>query len=1716
MLPDGSVLFTGGDGANGPLQSAEVFGVNGTVSSAVAMNVARSRHFAVVLSDGRVLVGGGNTTGGGATNSAEIYDPNANTWTQTAPMTSARANATAALLQDGHILIAGGDNAGAPNNTLETYDPASGNFSFAGTLSSPHTQHAMSVLQDGRVLIVGGFDGNNPVASSDIFDPASGSVSAGPSLAAARYAASATTLMNGQVAVIGGAGQGSNGTVDLASIEIYDPTSGAFADAGVSLTTARQGHQAFLLPNNNSVLIVGGTASGAALASAETFTAQASTADGSWSYAVSATGSMITGRANASGSANQTNGPTSTVTPKPGLLIVGGGADASGTTLAATEAYGYPTVQTDQGDYPPGSTVNIQGSGFKPGESVSITLIESPLIDTHGPYIVTADGNGNFSDSSFATDIHDVNVRFWLSAVGSQSGVVAQNTFTDANPNALTLGSQTPVPILAGASSTYSVSVTFNGNGTSCTVDLTATATASPAWPAPPAGGFFNFVSSSLTSTGATQATLLTVNTPAAMSANTYNFTVKATPRAGTCQNNPQTLQANGSLVVAGPATHLSVSGFSSPVTAGTAGDFTVTALDANNNTAVGFTGTVNFSSSDSQATFSPSSYTFVTGDKGTHTFTNGGTLRTAGTQSITAAASGLASGTQSGITVNAGATAQLAVTGYLSPVTAGASNSFTVTAEDSFGNLTTGYTGTVHFTSSDGAAVLPGNHNFTSGTGNKDNGVATFNATLNTAGTQSITATDTGTPSIMGTQSGILVNSATVATSLALGAPSPASVQFGSAGPVTFAATLTRTTGGAAVSGATISFTVDGNSAGSAVTNGSGVATLSTYNPSALSVGNHNVQASFAGQTISGTTYSSGTSGTQTLAVTQASQIITFGALGNKIYGDAAFTVSATGGASGNPVTFTASPAGVCTSGATNGSTITIAGAGSCTVTAQQAGNTNYTAATDVSQSFTVSPAMPTVVVTPYSVTYDGHAHTAAVTSITGVNGETGATVGTVDVSNTTHTNAGTYASDSWSFTGTANYNNIAATTITDSIAKANATVVVTPYSVTYTGTAHTATGTAKGVLNESLAGLDLSGTTHTSAGDYPSDPWTFTDSTGNYNNSNGTVHDHIDKADAVISVTPYSVTYTGTAHTATGTAKGVLNESLAGLDLSGTTHTSAGDYPSDPWTFTDSTGNYNNSNGTVHDHIDKADAVISVTPYSVTYTGTAHTATGTAKGVLNESLAGLDLSGTTHTSAGDYPSDPWTFTDSTGNYNNSNGTVHDHIDKADAVISVTPYSVTYTGTAHTATGTAKGVLNESLAGLDLSGTTHTSAGDYPSDPWTFTDSTGNYNNSNGTVHDHIDKADAVISVTPYSVTYTGTAHTATGTAKGVLNESLAGLDLSGTTHTSAGDYPSDPWTFTDSTGNYNNSNGTVHDHIDKATPAVVWTTPADIVYGTALSEVQLNASFTGVGNSVLPGVATYIPPAGTVLNAGNGQTLSVTFVPTDTTNYNNADKSVSINVLKATPTVNWANPANIVYGTALSGTQLNATFTWVVAGAGISVPGTATYNPASGTVLNPGTQTLSVSFVPTDSGNYNNAAQSVSINVMYGTCNAAIGPGQVILPPINSDGTSVYQRKGGSTIPVKFRVCSANGMPIPNANLVFAPMGGTITLLGAVRGTIDNVNEGATTDVPDVAFRWDSSGQQWIFNMATSNLTSGSTYQFRINLANASQSILFVVGVK
>src|SRR5258706_14732615 len=107
------------------------------------------------------------------------------------------------------------------------------------------------------------------------------------------------------------------------------------------------------------------------------------------------------------------------------------------------------------------------GAGWQPGKAITLTLVEPPLINTHVLYTLTADANGNISDSSFTTDVHDLNVKFALTAVGSVSQ--AQTTFTDAKPDKITaVGAQSPNPVSAGNSATYSVTVSFNGNSDSC------------------------------------------------------------------------------------------------------------------------------------------------------------------------------------------------------------------------------------------------------------------------------------------------------------------------------------------------------------------------------------------------------------------------------------------------------------------------------------------------------------------------------------------------------------------------------------------------------------------------------------------------------------------------------------------------------------------------------------------------------------------------------------------------------------------------------------------------------------------------------------------------------------------------------------------------------------------------------------------------------------------------------------------------------------------------------------------------------------------------------------------------------------------------------------------------------------------------------------------------------------------------------------------------
>jgi hypothetical protein len=148
---------------------------------------------------------------------------------------------------------------------------------------------------------------------------------------------------------------------------------------------------------------------------------------------------------------------------------------------------------------------------------------------------------------------------------------------------------------------------------------------------------------------------------------------------------------------------------------------------------------------------------------------------------------------------------------------------------------------------------------------------------------------------------------------------------------------------------------------------------------------------------------------------------------------------------------------------------------------------------------------------------------------------------------------------------------------------------------------------------------------------------------------------------------------------------------------------------------------------------------------------------------------------------------------------------------------------------------------------------------------------------------------------------------------------------------------------------------------------PVVDWSTPAPIVYGTALSSnEQLNATAN------VPGAFSYNPSAGTVLAAGT-YSLTTVFTPSNAS-YLSITDSVSLVVSPATPVVTLPALGEVAAGTALSTNLLDAT---------ASVPGTFTYYPPPGTVLAAGVNTVWLVFTPNDTNDYSSVTTSVSLDV-------------------------------------------------------------------------------------------------------------------------------------
>jgi len=319
----------------------------------------------------------------------------------------------------------------------------------------------------------------------------------------------------------------------------------------------------------------------------------------------------------------------------------------------------------------------------------------------------------------------------------------------------------------------------------------------------------------------------------------------------------------------------------------------------------------------------------------------------------------------------------------------------------------------------------------------------------------------------------------------------------------------------------------------------------------------------------------------------------------------------------------------------------------------------------------------------------------------------------------------------------------------------------------------------------------------------------------------------------------------------------------------------------------------------------------------------------------------------------------------------------------------------------------------------------------------------------------------------------------------------------------------------------------------VSQAKPTLTWPSPAAITYGTPLSGTQLDATAN------VPGTFSYKPPATTLLAAGT-QALSVTFTPTDTTDYTTATTTVSLTVNQAKPMLTWPSPSAITYGTALSGTQLDAT---------ANVSGTFSYNPASGAVLKAGTQTLSVTFTPTDTTDYTTATTTVSLTVnqakptitwpspaaiTYGTALS----GTQLDATANVSGTFVYNPPAGTVLSPGNQVLSVTLTPTdstdytsaaaqvnllvnqPQALISFKPpyvAFGTVTEGATPTITVTVSNPGAASlIIKSIALAGQNEDNDMfhITNNCTSPVAPGGKCSFNVTLtANETETFFFTI---
>lgn len=425
------------------------------------MAIPRAASANAVLDDGRVLFAGGTAQGQDSDPvQGEVFDPATSLFSETQPMVQARSSASATTLHDGRVLVAGGSAAnsggGLSMSTAELFDPRTGSFAPTGAMHDPRFGQAAAVLADGRVLVAGGRLADRSGASADlataeVYDPTSGTWSTAGPMPAGRSEvggngqgmATATLLPDGRVLVAGGLGAGG----PLASAVLFDPRTNTFVETG-SMTFARSQASATLLPDGR-VLIVGGDATRSqspaqvqALSSAELFDPESGT--------FSPTGSLNTER----------SGHSATLLPD-GRVLIAGGTNVFGQPLSSEL---YDPASGTFGPGPTASSAHAEFAALLPDGRVLLAGDRPEVFDVNASAVTPASPTPR-SDRTFSRTGEPIESRRDHSATRLLDGRV------------LIVGGDTPDgSVLASAELYDPRSGTFAPTGSMATARLAQTA----------------------------------------------------------------------------------------------------------------------------------------------------------------------------------------------------------------------------------------------------------------------------------------------------------------------------------------------------------------------------------------------------------------------------------------------------------------------------------------------------------------------------------------------------------------------------------------------------------------------------------------------------------------------------------------------------------------------------------------------------------------------------------------------------------------------------------------------------------------------------------------------------------------------------------------------------------------------------------------------------------------------------------------------------------------------------------------------------------------------------------------------------------------------------------------------------------------------------------------------------------------------------------------